>query len=92
MIPVIESEVVENKKMVSKADYDMDVVSACVTPGALPVEIAAGVGKRAKGNLGMVVAATMMALPGALMTIAFLLFIGGGDRGLSTILLELWHF
>jgi len=85
LIPVIESEVVENKKMVSKADYDMDVVSACVTPGALPVEIAAGVGKRAKGNLGMVVAATMMALPGALMTIAFLLFLGGGDKELSTI-------
>lgn len=69
LIPVIEEEVVEEQGLLSKEEYDEDVVAACVTPGALPVEIAAGNGRRAYGLTGMVLAAVMIALPGALITV-----------------------
>lgn len=69
LIPVIEEEVVGEQGLLSKEEYDEDVVAACVTPGALPVEIAAGNGRRAYGMTGMVLAAVMIALPGALITV-----------------------
>lgn len=43
---------------------------ASITPGALPVEIAASIGRRKFGIRGMIAGAVMMALPGALMTVA----------------------
>lgn len=43
---------------------------ANITPGALPVEVAASIGKRAGGNKGMFLSALAMALPGALAAIA----------------------
>lgn len=64
LIPVIEKEVVESGKLVTKRAYDEDVVAACITPGALPVEIAAGIGQRLGGHTGMLMASSMMALPG----------------------------
>ena len=51
LIPVIEREVVEDQKIVEKSEYDKDVIVASITPGALPVEIATGLGKRAYGCL-----------------------------------------
>lgn len=36
LIPVIEKEVVENGKLVTKRAYDEDVVAACITPGHCP--------------------------------------------------------
>lgn len=45
LIPVIEREVVEDQKIVEKSEYDKDVIVASITPGALPVEIATGLGK-----------------------------------------------
>lgn len=77
LIPVIEKEVVENGKLVTKRAYDEDVVAACITPGALPVEIAAGIGQRLGGPAGMLVAASMMALPGALFTVLILAVLTG---------------
>lgn len=77
LIPVIEKEVVENGKLVTKREYDEDVVAACITPGALPVEIAAGIGQRLGGPAGMLVAASMMALPGALFTVLILAVLTG---------------
>ena len=47
LIPVIEREVVEDQKIVEKSEYDKYVIVASITPGALPVEIATGLGKRA---------------------------------------------
>lgn len=44
LIPVIEREVVEDQKIVEKSEYDKDVIVASITPGALPVEIATGLG------------------------------------------------
>lgn len=69
LIPVIEEEVVTAKALVSRRDYEEQVVSACVTPGALPVEIAAGVGRKAFGIGGMILSAVMIALPGAFLTV-----------------------
>ena len=46
------------------------MVVASITPGALPVEIAASIGRRKFGIRGMIAGAVMMALPGALMTVA----------------------
>lgn len=44
LIPVLEQEVVNEKKLVSKDEYDKSVIAATLTPGALPVEIASGIG------------------------------------------------
>lgn len=72
LIPVIEREVVEEQKQVTPEDYDKDVVVASITPGALPVEIATGLGKRAYGVRGMMMAALLMSLPGSLVTVLLL--------------------
>lgn len=69
LIPVIEQEMVENKKLVSKEDYDSAVIIASITPGALPVEISSGIGKVIAGTKGMISAAVCMALPGVLLTL-----------------------
>lgn len=71
LIPVIEKTAVKEKKVVTKSDYDTDVMIASITPGALPVEIAGGIGKRVAGISGMLVSAVAMALPGVLFSIIF---------------------
>ena len=72
LIPVIEEEVVTEQGLVKDEDYEQAVISACVTPGALPVEIAAGVGRRTYGIRGMLAAAFAIALPGAFLTVLLL--------------------
>lgn len=39
LIPVLEQEVVNEKKLVSKDEYDKSVIAATLTPGALPVKL-----------------------------------------------------
>jgi chromate transporter len=86
LIPVIEEEVVQEQKIISKKDYDEDVVAACVTPGALPVEIAAGNGLTTFGLKGMILAAAAMAAPGALLTVLLLtVFSGSGVKSLNIV-------
>ena len=53
LIPVLEQEVVNEKKLVSKDEYDKSVIAATLTPGALPVEIASGIGLHV-GGIGTV--------------------------------------
>lgn len=72
LIPVIEYEMVDNRKLVTKEEYDSAVIAASITPGALPVEISAYVGKDIGGIRGMILAATCMALPGVLLTVLVL--------------------
>ncbi len=72
LIPVIEKEVVEERKLITPEEYNKDVVVACITPGALPMEISTGLGKRAYGIGGMILSALMLAFPGALLTVALL--------------------
>ena len=69
LIPVIEEEVVEKDKIVSEEEFNDDVMIASITPGALPVEVATGIGRQSSGLKGMAAAATAMALPGALLTV-----------------------
>lgn len=72
LIPVIEQETVTEKQMITKEEYDKDVIAATLTPGALPVEIASGIGLQSNGVKGMLAAGTAMALPGAFVTVLFL--------------------
>jgi len=86
LIPVIEAEVVRDKKLVTTAEYQEDIVAASITPGALPVEIAAGTGQRVAGALGMILAASMMALPGAALMVGILAFLSGDSAGAMTFI------
>lgn len=72
LIPVIEEEVVNEKKLITKEEYDKDIIAATLTPGALPAELASGVGYQTCGLKGMVLGGVAMALPGAMLTVLFL--------------------
>lgn len=73
LIPVIEKEVVEERGLVTEEEFDKDVLVASITPGALPMEISTGLGKRAYGVGGMIASALMLAFPGALITVIMLM-------------------
>lgn len=72
LVPVIEKEVVDEQHLISKEEYDKDVVVASVTPGALPMEIAVGIGKRCYGIRGMFGTGVLMSAPGAILTLLLL--------------------
>jgi len=64
-----------------------NVIVANITPGALPVEIASGIGRRICGISGMILAALMMALPGAFLTVLIVSLINAsGEAVLRQIL------
>ena len=86
LIPVMEDEMVEKSHLVTEEQFNNEVVIASMTPGALPVEIATGIGRMAAGNRGMLAASTAMAFPGALLTVLFLMFLSGVD---STIQVQI---
>ncbi len=69
LIPVIQQEVVEENQYITQEEYEKDIVAATLTPGALPVEIASGVGKQMCGLPGMILGGVLMAFPGALITV-----------------------
>ena len=50
LIPVMEKEFVTKKPYVTKEEYDEAVLAASITPGALPVEIACGIGRCQSGR------------------------------------------
>lgn len=84
LIPVIEREVVEQSKIVTEEEYNRDVMIASITPGALPVEVATGIGREVAGNKGMIAAATAMALPGAFLTLFLLVLFSGMSDTMRT--------
>lgn len=69
LLPVIEQEAVNNDKLVSKEEYDEDVIVASITPGALTVKISAAIGRRIMGTKGMFLAAFCMGVPGFVATV-----------------------
>jgi len=77
LIPVIQDEIVDKNKIITQEEYEEDIVIASITPGALPVELSAGIGKRIAGRSGMIAGAMSMALPGALLTIILLALLTG---------------
>ncbi len=87
LIPVIEEETIKNKKLINDEEFNKDVIIANITPGALPVEIASGIGRKIRGIRGMLLAALTMALPGAFMTILIISLINqSSDMVLKQIL------
>ena len=82
LIPVLEQEVVKEKNLVQKEEFDKDIIAATMTPGALPVELASGVGLQACGIRGMVAGGVVMALPGALFTVLLMSILGILDSGI----------
>lgn len=82
LIPVMEEEFIKKQKLESKQKYDKDVIVAGLTPGALPVELAAAIGKKAHGSKGMLAAPVAMALPGVLATIALFTVLSVAESGI----------
>lgn len=74
LIPVLQREAVQDKQLITEEELDSDVVAASITPGALPVEMAAGIGKKVGGSVGMFAGASAMAFPGAFFVTLFLVF------------------
>ncbi|MCI8947044.1 MAG: chromate transporter [Lachnospiraceae bacterium] len=77
LIPVIQKTVVEEEKLLTQEAYEEDILIASITPGALPVELAGGLGKRLAGRKGMLLAAGCMALPGAFVTVLLTSLLNG---------------
>ncbi len=69
LIPLIEGEAVEHYGLLSKEEYEEDVLVASITPGALPVEIAGGIGRRCAGAKGLFLGSFALALPGVVLTL-----------------------
>ncbi len=84
LIPVLEKELVRRSGIVSEEAFNRDVTIASITPGALPVEIAAGIGLETAGNAGMIASATAMAFPGAFLTLLLLILFSGMTSALRT--------
>lgn len=80
LIPVIEEEVIDNNSLVDSEEFNKDVIVANITPGALPVEIAAGIGRKTCGMPGMIFAASFMAFPGSFLTILIISLINQSSQ------------
>ena len=74
LVPVIRRETTGKEGGVSQEEFARDVIVANITPGALPVELASGLGKKCFGRKGMIFAAVAMALPGTILTYLVLAF------------------
>lgn len=72
LIPFIEKEVVTKYGLVSREEFNKFVVTANITPGALPVEVAVLLGKTVAGVPGMLLAPVCIVLPGVFLTILLL--------------------
>lgn len=96
LIPVIEKELIGKGKLDTSENYEKDILIASLTPGALPVEIAASLGWRNFGWMGMVFGALCMALPGAAATLLLMTCLSsfrsqiGGIMGIVTIVVSLF--
>lgn len=84
LIPVIQKEVVEDKKLITEEEYEEDVLVASITPGALPVEIAGGVGRRIAGWKGAFCGALGMALPGVLLAVLLISLMSNINETIAT--------
>lgn len=76
LIPVMKHEFVDRQKFLTRQEYEQDIFVANLTPGALPVELAAAAGRRKSGCRGMLLGAVLFALPGAVMTVLMLYLLG----------------
>ena len=72
LIPVVEKELVQDKKAINDQDYLKHTVVANITPGALPVKLGATCGYQLKGIGGALAGAFGVTLPGLLFTVAIM--------------------
>ena len=86
LIPVIEKELCDRQQLDEKEQIEKDIVVASITPGALPIEIVASVGRRCFGNKGMVSAAILLALPGTVGTILLLTLLSSFQETLLPVI------
>ena len=77
LIPIIEKEVVEDKKLLPEAEYKNHVIVANITPGTLPVKLAAAAGLSISGIPGMLLSALAIAVPGTLLTVILVSVLSG---------------
>jgi chromate transporter len=84
LIPVMERELVQGPVALSPGEFTRHVVVANVTPGALPVKLAALAGSRLGGPWLALGSACAVMLPGAAGTVGLLaLFAAIGDQAIS---------
>lgn len=81
LIPVFQERLVGQGKKLSQEELDDSIAIACITPGALPVEMAAGVGYLAHGTRGMFLGAAAMALPGVALLLLLMALLSQADYG-----------
>ena len=72
LIPIFEQEMVAKRGLLRPGQFLRHTVVANLTPGALPVKLAAAAGVTVGGWQLSLVAALLVALPGALGTVALL--------------------
>ena len=72
LIPVIEKELVQNRKVLSSDLYEEHTIIANLTPGAQPVKLAAAAGQEKLGAWAAFVCGMAIVLPGVVATIALM--------------------
>jgi chromate transporter len=72
LIPVVERELLRNRGALGEDDYLKHTLTANITPGALPVKLAASCGWQLDGAAGSLAGAWAVTLPGVLFTVAIM--------------------
>jgi len=72
LIPVIEKEVVQNRGLLDTSAYEEHIVASNLTPGTLPVKLAAAAGQALDGPVASFLSAVAVALPGTAATVLLL--------------------
>lgn len=86
LIPVMERELVNDRGGLASDAFTQDTVIASITPGALPVKLAALSGARLGGTALAIASAVTVALPGAALTVGLLAFFAAlGPAGVRIV-------
>lgn len=86
LIPVFERELRGFGPKAGKEELEKNVVAASITPGALPVEIASGIGEATFGVVGMVLGGFCLALPGVFFTVLISCFFSEGSKQIVSVI------
>lgn len=86
LIPVMEKELVTPRGALSEKVFVQDTVIANITPGALPVKLAALSGIQLGGPVLATLSALLVALPGTAVTVGLLAFFAAlGPRAIEVV-------
>lgn len=87
LVPILEDTFIKQGSLKeTEDDFDRDVIVANLTPGALPVELAAGLGRHNFGLKGMIAGPLLFAAPGVIgATVLFVLLSYISDSALNLI-------